>query len=141
MLEGIFKFTFEFFEVIISGIPKKAKGYNAEFASATTLLSRREYGFCLTGKRNLSVKHSYQNALIIGGTGTGKSSVVLIPSLFTMQGSFIIHDPSGELYAKSAGYLNQKGYEVKLLNFARPAVSAGYNPLTRASTPSDVQKV
>jgi type IV secretion system protein VirD4 len=141
MLESIFKFAFEFMEVFISGIPKKSKGYNAEFASASILLSRRQYGFCLTGKRNLSVKDSFQNALIIGGTGVGKSSVVLIPSLFTMEGSFIVHDPSGELYSKSAGYLNRKGYEVKLLNFARPAVSCGYNPLTRASTPSDVQKV
>jgi type IV secretory pathway TraG/TraD family ATPase VirD4 len=141
MLEGIFKFVFEFVEVFASGIPKRSKGYNAEFASAATLLSRRQYGFCLTGKRNLSVKDSYQNALVIGGTGTGKSSVVLIPSLFTMHGSFIVHDPSGELYSKSAGYLNQKGYEVKLLNFANPAVSGGYNPLVRASTPSDVQKV
>ncbi|MBK5286583.1 MAG: type IV secretory system conjugative DNA transfer family protein, partial [Bacteroidia bacterium] len=141
MLEGIFRFTFEFFEVLFSGIPKKSKGYNAEFASAGILLSRREYGFCLTGKRNLSVKDSYQNALVIGGTGTGKSSVVLIPSLFTMRGSFIVHDPSGELFSKSAGYLKLKGYEVKLLNFANPAVSSGYNPLERAHTPSDVQKV
>jgi type IV secretion system protein VirD4 len=141
ILEGIFKGAFEFLEVVISGIPKKSKGYKAEFASPATLLSRRQHGFCLTGKRNLSVKDSYQNALVIGGTGTGKSSVVLIPSLFTMRGSFIVHDPSGELYSKSAGYLKQKGYEVKLLNFANPAVSAGYNPLVRASTPSDVQKV
>lgn len=141
ILEGIFRFTFEFLEVLISGIPKKSKGYNAEFASAATLLSRREYGFCLTGKRNLSVKHSYQNALVIGGTGTGKSSVVLIPSLFTMRSSSIVHDPSGELFTKSAGYLKQKGYEVKLLNFANPAVSCGYNPLARAQTSSDVQKV
>src|SRR5260221_10067128 len=105
ILEGIFKFAFEFFEVVISGIPKKSKGYNAEFATAGILLSRREYGFCLTGKRNLSVKDSFQNALVIGGTGTGKSSVVLIPSLFTMKGSFIVHDPSGELFNKSSGYM------------------------------------
>src|SRR5258706_1656669 len=141
ILEIIFKGAFEFLEVVISGIPKKSKGYNAEFASASVLLSRKQYGFCLTGKRNLSVKDSYQNALVIGGTGTGKSSVVLIPSLFTMHGSYIVHDPSGELYSKSAGYLKQVGYEVKLLNFARPAVSCGYNPLVRALSPSDVQKV
>ncbi|HLG35755.1 MAG TPA: type IV secretory system conjugative DNA transfer family protein, partial [Bacteroidia bacterium] len=141
ILEGIFRFTFEFLEVLISGIPKKSKGYNAEFANAATLLSRRQYGFCLTGKRNLSVKDSYQNALVIGGTGTGKSSVVLIPSLFTMHGSFIVHDPSGELFSKSSGYMKQKGYEVKVLHFANPAVSCGYNPLARAQTSSDVQKV
>ena len=141
LFEAAIKFAFEFFAMIISGIPKKNKGYKAEFASASVLLSSRQKGFCLTGRRNLSVKDSYQNALVIGGTGTGKSTIVLIPSLYTMGSSFIVHDPSGELYAKSGGYLKQHDYEVKLLNFANPTLSGGYNPLVRAQNSSDIQKV
>jgi type IV secretion system protein VirD4 len=141
LFEAMLEFIFECFQVVISGISKRKKEYNASFISAGTLLSKRDSGFCLTGRRNLSTKLSFQNALITGGTGVGKSSVVLIPSLYTMQGSFIIHDPSSELYAKSAGYLRQRGYEIKVLNFANPAVSSGYNPLIRAKTSSDVQKV
>ena len=98
-------------------------------------------GFCLTGKRNLSVKNSYQNALVMGSTGTGKSSVVLIPSLYTMRGSFVIHDPSGELLSKGAGLLARKGYEIKVLNFTSPDKSSGYNPLIRVQGNSDIQKV
>ena len=79
LLEGALKFVFEFIETGITQLPLKNKEYNADFTSQGTLLSRRHGGFCLTGRRNLTVKHSYQNALIIGGTGTGKSSVVLIP--------------------------------------------------------------
>ncbi|RPH33016.1 MAG: hypothetical protein EHM93_06800 [Bacteroidales bacterium] len=138
MLEGIINFSFEAIELCFS--PRK-KEYNAEFASQGALLSRYNHGFCLTGRRNLTVKDSFQNALIIGGTGTGKSSVVLIPSLFTMRGSFIVHDPSGELFLKSAGYLKGKGYEIKVLNFANPEGSSGYNPLIRANSSSDIQKV
>lgn len=141
LLEAGFKFLFEFVEMLISGIPKKNKEYKATFISQGELLSSREYGFCLTGRRNLSVKNSYQNALVVGGTGTGKSSVVLIPSLYSMVSSHIIHDPSGELHTKSSGYLKSRGYEVKVLNFANPTLSCGYNPLTRAKTSSDVQKV
>ena len=138
MLEGVISFLFEAVELWFS--PRK-KEYNAEFASQGTLLSRYNHGFCLTGRRNLTVKDSYQNAIIVGGTGTGKSSVVLIPSLYTMGSSFIVHDPSGELFAKSAGYLKGKGYEVKVLNFANPEISSGYNPLSRAKSSSDIQKV
>jgi type IV secretion system protein VirD4 len=141
ILEASVKFIFEFIEVAITGIPKKNESYNAQFASSGILLSRRANGFCLTGRRNLSVKNSYQNALVIGGTGTGKSSIVLLPSIYTMQSSFIIHDPSGELYTKSAGCLNERGYEVKVLNFAKPEISSGYNPLSRAKTSSDIQKI
>jgi type IV secretion system protein VirD4 len=140
-LETLFSFLFEFIEMAITGIPKRKKGYNSSFISARNILSTYEHGFCLTGKRNLSIKNSYQNALIIGGTGVGKSSVVLIPSLYTMNSSFIVHDPSGELFTKTGGYLKAKGFEVKVLNFANPSISSGYNPLARAQGSSDIQKI
>jgi type IV secretion system protein VirD4 len=140
LLEGILKFLFEAAEFIFQ-LARKKKEYQSSFARQGILLSRNYHGFCLTGKKNLSMKDSYQNAMVIGGTGTGKSSIVLIPSLFSMKGSFIIHDPSGELYLKSAGYLKQKGYEIKVLNFANPRNSSVYNPLTRANSSTDIQKV
>ncbi len=139
IIEGTFKTTFDLLESAVSG--NKKKEYTAEFASQWSLVSGFNSGFCLTGNKNLSVKDSYQNCLIIGGTGTGKSSIVLIPSLYKMKGSYIVHDPSGELFQKSAGYLKQKGYEVKVLNFAHPEISANYNPLARARNSSDIQKI
>jgi hypothetical protein len=124
ILESLIKFIVELIKLAITGIPERKEGYSARFASPGMLLSFRNHGFCLTGRKNLSVKNSYQNSLIIGGTGTGKSSVVLVPSLYSMCGSFVIHDPSGELFSKSAGYLKQKGYEIKVLNFTDPQNSS-----------------
>ena len=141
LIESIFKLIEEGILFAINTIPSKKEGYNAGFASQGTLLSGKYSGFCLTGRKNLSTKLSYQNALIIGGTGTGKSSVVLLPSLYSMQSSFVIHDPSGELFFKSAGYLKQRGYDIKVLNFAKPEKSSGYNPLIRANSSSEIQKV
>ena len=143
IIEGIINIIIEFFKIIFElfGMAFKKKGsYNAEFVSQGTLLSSSYKGFCLTGNKNLSVKNSYQNALVIGGTGTGKSSVVLTPSLFTMRSSFVVHDPSGELLSMCGGYLHSKGYDVKVLNFANPANSCNYNPLARAEG-SDIQKI
>lgn len=141
LLESALRFLFEFLEVVIKGIPKKNEGFHADFAPASALFSSSHKGFCLTGKSNLSVKLSYQNAMAIGGTGSGKTSVVLIPSLYTMDSSFVVHDPSGECFAKSAGFLAQRGYIVKTLNFANPEKSCGYNPLIRTNSSSDIQKV
>ena len=134
-------FCVEFLEVLFTGKPKRNTAYNADFAAVGSLLSSWNNGFRLTGSRSLTVKDSYQNALVIGGTGVGKSSVVLVPSLYSMLSSFVVHDPSGELYAKSAGFLAAHGCKVLLLNFARPEVSCGYNPLARANSSSDIQKV
>jgi len=141
ILESLIRWIVELIKLAITGIPEGKEGYNASFTWPGTLLSSRNRGFCLSGKRNLSVKNSFQNALVVGGTGSGKSSVVLIPSLYSMQGSFVIHDPSGELYDKSAGYLRQKGYEIKVLNFTSAEHSSNYNPLVRAQSSSDIQKV
>lgn len=141
LLEGSLRFLFEFIETIFSQISKRKTGYHAEFASPRTLLSSEYSGFCLTGNKSVSVNFSYQNALCIGATGTGKTSLVLIPSLYTMRSSFVVHDPSGELFTKTAGYLKQKGYEIKVLNFAKPKISCGYNPLARAKSSSDIQKI
>lgn len=141
LLEGLIKLAVELIRFAVTAIPEKKEGYDAKFVWAGSLLSRKYTGFCLTGTKSLSKKFSYQNALIIGGTGTGKSSIVLIPSILSMEGSFVIHDPSGELFSKSAGYLFQKGYDIKVLNFARPEKSSGYNPLDRAKSSSEIQKV
>ena len=138
IIDNIFIFIYETIEVVFS---KRNTEYKAEFSPAGTLLSSFNYGYCLTGKRSLTCKNSYQNAIVIGGTGVGKSSVVLIPSIFKMRGSFVIHDPSGELYIKTAGYLKQKGYQIRVLNFTNPNKSSGYNPLQRINTTSDIQKV
>lgn len=140
LLEGVFGLIFEAVEFVFQ-VAKRKKEYNSTFAPQGTLLSRYNYGFCLTGRRKLSKKDCYQNALVVGGTGTGKTSIVLIPSLYTMRDSLIIHDPSSELFIKSAGYLKQKGFEIKVLNFSNPENSSGYNPLIRAQTSSDIQKV
>src|SRR4051812_40361062 len=90
LLETIFKFIAEAIKFAVTNVPNRKEGYNAEFTSQGSLLSSKYFGFCLTGRKNLSVKHSYQNALIVGGTGTGKSSIVLFPSLYSMKGSFVI---------------------------------------------------
>ena len=55
-----------------------------------------------------------------------------------MLGSYVFTDPKGELYDKTAGYLKEHGYEVKVLNLVRPQKSDGYNPLMHIASERDV---
>lgn len=139
-MESAFRLFFDTLDSIFRGTPLKNEEYKADFASPSTLLSSRERGFCLTGQ-NISVERSFSNALVCAQTGGGKSSVVLINSLLTMDGSFIVNDPSGELFNKTAGALFQKNYLVKVLNFSNPSASCGYNPVIRANTSTGIQKL
>ncbi len=58
-----------------------------------------------------------------------------------MLGSYVFTDPKGELYDKTAGYLKQHGYDIKVLNLVRPQLSDGYNPLMHISNEIDVDVI
>lgn len=122
---------------------RRRQRFNADFISSGEILSAQTKGFCLTGKKSLSIEDSFSNAIVLGGTGSGKSSRILIPSILKMAGasSLIVHDPSGELFKKTSGAMAQKGYEIKVINYSVPEYSEGYNPLCRAQSISDIQKI
>jgi type IV secretion system protein VirD4 len=139
MIEGILGFFLSIAESIVDSTGGNKK-HDASFSSGFDILSSFNRGICLTGSKSLTLKKSFENVMIIGGTGSGKSSVCLISTLYKTDGSFIVNDPSGELYAKTAGALKLRGYDIKVLNFAKPEISSSYNPLTRANSTSEIMK-
>ena len=152
VINMIFGLVFSVFEAIINGTldlivsaspSKRNQTYNADFMSTDKILSGGEKGFCLTGNKCLSIKDSYSNSLILGGSGSGKSSTILIPSILKMAGvsSLCIHDPSGELFEKTSGVMKQNGYCVMALNYANTEFSENFNPLHRVKNISDIKKI
>ena len=75
------------------------------------------------------------------GSGSGKSASYSIPNAYQMLGSYVFTDPKGELYDKTAGYLKDKGYEIKVLNLVDPQYSDGYNPLMHITSEIDVDVI
>ena len=72
------------------------------------------------------------------GSGSGKSASYVIPNAYQLLGSYVFTDPKGELYDKTAGYLKEKGYEIKIFNLVNPKNSDGYNPLMHIQNEIDV---
>lgn len=76
------------------------------------------------------------HALLIGGSGTGKSTLLAIPMIqinaaSRSKPSMIINDLAGELYKKNAQNLINKGYDVKVINLRFPEKTfTRYNPLS-----------
>lgn len=83
----------------------------------------------------LYIDTSPTNNLIFGITRSGKGEFFVFPSIDVysraeIQPSMIIADPKLELYRSSKKTLEERGYEVHLLNLIDPLASMGYNPLS-----------
>jgi type IV secretion system protein VirD4 len=148
VLETLFSLFFELiggiFKVIFNIPSKRKTELNADFLRVSELLSRHNKGFTLNGSMSLTTKQSYMSALVLGGSGSGKTVKVCIPSIYNLAKyghSLCIHDPSGELYKATGGYLNHLGYNIKVIHYSNLSISDGFNPLARAETASDIQKM
>ncbi|WP_417449575.1 type IV secretory system conjugative DNA transfer family protein [Kordiimonas sp.] len=88
-------------------------------------------GFLVDGhKKRLNERLSFQSLIAVGGMGMGKSSIFVMPNLFTLDDcSIVVSDSSGEIYEQTSGYLASKGYDIKVFNLMQPERSELYNPL------------
>lgn len=76
------------------------------------------------------------HSLVIGSTGSGKTTSYIDPSIEIMSNfrehpSLIITDPKGELYTKHKANLERRGYTVAVVDLRNPYVSTKWNPLEK----------
>ncbi|MCI9063604.1 MAG: type IV secretory system conjugative DNA transfer family protein [Clostridia bacterium] len=110
----------------------------SEHGEQYQILSNKK-GIILAENNYLPVdKRGNVNVLVVGGSGSGKSASYSIPNAYQMLGSYVFTDPKGELYDRTAGYLREHGYKIKVLNLVHPQYSDGYNPLMHISSEIDV---
>lgn len=141
ILSAVFTGFIEFIESLI-GQERKTE-YDADFVPANEILSKFDEGFCLTGSHCLSITESYKNGVAFGGSGSGKTSTILINSALKMakgNSSLIFNDPSHEIRLLVSGALVEIGYEIRVVNYSS-LNSECFNPLKRCKTISDIQKL
>ena len=85
-------------------------------------------------KRNL-------NVLVVGGSGAGKTFSYCKPNIMQANSSFVCLDPKGEIVRDTGYLLEQKGYEVRVLDLININRSHCYNPFVYLKNDNDVQKL
>ncbi len=105
-----------------------------------SLLSPNHDGLTIDGINRITAKMSFENLLCVAPVGKGKTTKLIIPSVFNLSSSGIVTDPSGEIYRATAGYLSQD-FNIKVLNLQDTTRSLCYNPLHRANTPTEIKQL
>ncbi|UOR10276.1 VirD4-like conjugal transfer protein, CD1115 family [Halobacillus amylolyticus] len=104
-------------------IPDRKQGYTGQGGPVLARKGDKAY-----------IDPSPVNNLIIGTTRSGKGQTYVIPTIDAYsraekQPSLVINDPKGELFASSRETLEDRGYEVEVLNLMNPMQSMSFNLL------------
>lgn len=81
------------------------------------------------------------NEIIIGGSGAGKSFRKIKPDIMQMFGSYVVTDPSGEIYRDTAKFLRSHQYNIKVLNLIDIEKGNTYNPFKYIKDEQDVLNI
>ena len=81
------------------------------------------------------------NTLVCGGSGAGKTRFYCKPNLMQANTSFVILDPKGEIVRDVGNLLEEKGYEIRVLDLISMEKSHCYNPFVYLHSDNDVQRL
>ncbi len=113
------------------------KKYRDKNPSANKLLTRN-VSIGLDGRkhrRNL-------NIMVVGGSGAGKTRFFAKPNMMqAYDQSYVCLDPKGEIIRAVGGLLEEKGYEVRVLDLINMHRSHCYNPFVYLRDDNDVQRL
>lgn len=79
--------------------------------------------------------------MVIGGSGAGKTRFYAKPNLMQANTSFVVLDPKGENLRDTGHLLEEKGYEVRVLDLINMEKSHCYNPFVYLKDDNDVQRL
>lgn len=81
------------------------------------------------------------NVLCVGGSGKWKTTGEVIPNLLHMGPSFVVTDPKGSVYKKTAAYLHKNGYKIQVLNLKTFKETDYYNPFCFIKDAEEIPKL
>ena len=102
-------------------------------------LNPRHCGIVLSPKYRLSAADSFKNLVLVAPTGAGKTTRYVIPNVLLVEGSVVVTDPAGEIYAATEKHLRQRGFGIQVLQPTRLEHSLLFNPLAYWQSPQQLR--
>lgn len=94
---------------------------------------------------NVAVALNYMDSgvkpavLVMGNAGTGKTMQCIAPNIELANGSYVITDNGGVLLQRYGSYLEERGYDVRVLDLTNHKQSLRFNPLKYVKTEVDAE--
>lgn len=113
-----------------------------DILNATKDNQKNELILSKTVRKDISV--SSNNTIVFSMPRTGKDRHILVPNILNLGTNMIITDAGGNLYKETCEELEQKGYQVKILNvteddrFGDDNHLIGYNPFIYLENDQDI---
>lgn len=92
-------------------------------------------------KVSIRGKLSNNNMLIVGSSGSFKTTSIMHQNLLQMGSSYVVLDVKGDTQRKLGKRFEQAGYKIYSLNFKNPAKSDRYNPFAWIETEADMLRI
>lgn len=147
MFSSLTKLTFKTAEYLIKGkvLNKKEGAKFLNQGEAKSFLSTSHKGLLLDGvDKRLSPQDSFQNVCIVGKSGQNKTTTFNFPIIFdkaSQKASLVVHDPKGEAYKNTSGYMEAQGYRVVVFNPHNVEESNLFNPLIEARSEIELENI
>lgn len=118
---------------------KKDHRLKAKFGSKQAL-SQKHTGYAV-GNTRLAESDSDKSMIVVGPSGTGKSTIFYMNTLFASDGNFVVLDGSGELLETCGPALQKRGYDIHVINPNNADASTdGWNPLEELKNSTESTK-
>ena len=123
---------------------KKEKGSRfLDEKKAKEVMKPSNKGLLLDGRHlRLTPQDSFTHCMVVAPNGAGKTTRYVIPNVLSVENcSMLITDPSGEIFSQTAGALESKGFDIKVIAPGDPHHSMCYNPLANISSFNQILEI
>lgn len=112
-------------------------------ASRELMDSDDKYNRILSENVKVSIrgKLSNNNMMIIGSSGSFKTTSIMHQNLLQMGSSYVVLDVKGDTQRKLGKIFEKNGYQIYSLNFKNPEQSDRYNPFEWIQTEADMLRI
>ena len=119
------------------GVPGRINAAYADPDKSQNKILTQNVSIGLDGRRH----RRNLNVLVCGGSGAGKTRFYAKPNIMNANTSFVVLDPKGELLRDTGNLLEEKGYDIKVLDLINMERSHCYNPFVYLKEDNDIQRL
>ena len=131
------KYIFHLYRVTLKKLFSRIKwaSFLGRFWRVQLLKSSNEWLLIDGNKKKISERESFENLVLIARVWAWKSSAYVIPNILSLatawRWSIVVTDPAGEIFKATSWYLEQKWYDIKIINPSNINQTLWYNPILK----------